>query len=183
VADLAYYYATVISAAVIVTVVLTAVTTNLRQRQRQRRLPPPVYFPARLVWADDYVREPWKKAERLLLSHLSDVQRRDYERRQRFGVIGSNGGCYVIGCTSTSGNVIQVHPAGGIIRSAPSRPGMCLVTSCCAYPDPAAEGMLPGPDVWLTQMFGLQSNEDEFVRIAHKTTRAMPVDQLAFEKA
>jgi hypothetical protein len=122
--------------------------------------------------------DAYSTAERLLLSYLNPVQARDYRERRRFGVTGSNGGCYIINCNGISGNVIQVHPGGRKLRGDSQA---CEVMRCCAYPDPTEDGPLPSPDIWLAQMLEIRCSELNFLKIASTVPYWMPAAEFVYQ--
>ena len=85
-----------------------------------------------------------EKGRELLLSMLTPAQREQMERENRFRVTGSEGGEYLINCTSITGNVCQMD-------------GERIVCHLCAY----AMGVTVN-DIWLSQKLVLEAYEPLF---------------------
>ena len=85
-----------------------------------------------------------EKGRELLLSMLTPVQREQMERENRFRVTGSEGGEYLINCTSITGNVHRMD-------------GERIVRHLCAY----ATGVTVN-DIWLSQKLVLEADEPLF---------------------
>ena len=170
--------AAVISIAAIVTGLTVMVANSVTSQRRHRR----TYEMAQRFLSQPVHRDAWKTAERLLLSRLNSAQKRDYRTKQRFGVIGSNGGCYIVRCEPgrVNFNVIQIHPGGGQICTL--KEGLCSVAEYCARPKPISGQLLPLPDIWLAQMLELRCREPDFLRIAAKHDTSMRVRELVYER-
>ena len=157
---------------------LAVMVGKVTSQRRHRRM----YEAARRFSSQPVHRDAWKTAERLLLSRLNSVQKRDYRAKQRFGVVGSNGGCYIVRCDPgrVNFNVIQIHAGGGQICTL--REGLCSVAEYCARPKPISGQLLPLPDIWLAQMLELRCRELEFLRVAAKHNTSMRVRELVYER-
>jgi hypothetical protein len=93
------------------------------------------------------------RAVDLLVSLLPPEQVDVYRQHGHFEIVGSHGTLYRIN-TGVSGNVEWITPDGEV--------GGQL----CAHPT-MAESWLPTPDVMLSQMLALLTDEPEFVRLAN----------------
>lgn len=170
--------AAAISIAAIMTGLTVMVVNSVTSQRRHRR----IYEAARRLSSQPVHRDAWNRAERLLLSRLNSAQKRDYRAKQSFGVVGSNGGCYIVRCDPgrVNFNVIQIHAGGGQICTL--REGLCSVAEYCARPKPISGQLLPLPDIWLAQMLELRCRELEFLRIAAKHDTSMRVRELVYER-
>lgn len=94
------------------------------------------------------------RALRLLLTHLDEEQKKDFEATGGFVVIGQSGRPYRINCSGISGN-IQVL----------SRRTRSVQARLCAH----MSSELPAADHYLAQKTMLELAEDDFLRIANRS--------------
>lgn len=102
-------------------------------------------------------REAEEKAQALLVEHLDELQRDEYEQTECFTVIGSDGGEYRISTNSREGNVWRMEEGA-------------RVEELCGH----LPGDIPLHDNALAQKLLLETDEDEFRRIANISTFRNP---------
>lgn len=89
----------------------------------------------------------WERAEELFWSKLTDAQRSTAKVTGSFDVVGSLGGRYRIYMSSTVINIAQMEKRCRTFCAGPAR-------------------RMPDWDVWLCQKLLIESDEDEFLRVA-----------------
>lgn len=98
-------------------------------------------------------RQAQDRAERLLVAHLDDDQRKEYEAHRRFHVVGADGKRYEVDAQRRMHNVYELNAKGE------------RTLEHCIY----ARGDVPLADNALAQKLMLETDVSAFVRIANQT--------------
>lgn len=125
-----------------------ALAPAAREVQRQRQIQQERERQRNLI----RLKETEATARKLLLSRLTDEQRRTLEKENYFIVLGSKGNSYRISCDRISHNVREVGKEG---------------VTYCAYPPG-----VPRNDIWLAQKLLIESNEEAFLKVAVRSGHA-----------
>lgn len=97
-------------------------------------------------------KSPNQRAEDLLVSHMTPVQKKDWERFQYFDAVGN-----------VTGRTYRIHNAG--IRNISRIVAGKSLAEYCAQ----ACGYVPACDEFLAQKLAIEANEAYFLKTANKT--------------
>lgn len=98
-----------------------------------------------------------KKARELLLEHLDERQRKDYEEKQRFFVVSQSGKKFEIICSGGNAGNVRIY----------NDKGKPIASACCH-----AKTQMPIEDHFLVQLLNIKFNEEEFLNQANLSSIA-----------